>query len=87
MQFEVSKYTGTFGTLAVALIGSNLFMFLLFQIPLETEIRKCSDEGVPVVLSNPDSAVSKAYSDVAQKVVSRLEELSEQPFLRPELNL
>ncbi|XP_057512210.1 iron-sulfur protein required for NADH dehydrogenase, mitochondrial [Actinidia eriantha] len=67
--------------------ADEMGLSFLGEIPLETEIRKCSDEGVPVVLSNPDSAVSKAYGDVAQKVVSRLKELSEQPFLRPELNL
>ncbi|KAF5930473.1 hypothetical protein HYC85_031346 [Camellia sinensis] len=59
----------------------------LGEIPLEVEIRSCSDEGVPVVISNPDSTVSKAYSDVALKVVSRLEELSKQQQLRPEINL
>ncbi|KAL7200835.1 hypothetical protein ACSBR1_032707 [Camellia fascicularis] len=59
----------------------------LGEIPLEVEIRSCSDEGVPVVISNPDSTVSKAYGDVALKVVSRLEELSKQQQLRPEINL
>ncbi|CAL5427495.1 unnamed protein product [Camellia sinensis] len=59
----------------------------LGEIPLEVEIRSCSDEGVPVVISNPDSTISKAYSDVALKVVSRLEELSKQQQLRPEINL
>ncbi|KAG5514545.1 hypothetical protein RHGRI_035821 [Rhododendron griersonianum] len=59
----------------------------LGEIPLEVEIRSCSDEGVPVVLANPDSTVSKAYSDVAQKVVSRLQELSKKQQLRPEINL
>ncbi|KAL7172530.1 hypothetical protein ACSBR2_032087 [Camellia fascicularis] len=59
----------------------------LGEIPLEVEIRSCSDEGVPVVISNPDSTVSKAYGDVALKVVSRLEELSKQQQLQPEINL
>ncbi|KAL6968224.1 hypothetical protein U1Q18_034026 [Sarracenia purpurea var. burkii] len=59
----------------------------LGEIPLEMEIRSCSDDGVPVVISNPNSAVSKAYTDVAQKVVNRLEELSKQQLLRPEINL
>lgn len=59
----------------------------LGEIPLELEIRTCSDEGVPVVISNPDSTVAKAYGDVAQKVVSRLQELSKKQQLRPEINL
>ncbi|GFZ19770.1 similar to INDH1 [Actinidia rufa] len=67
--------------------ADEMGLSFLGEVPLEADIRKCSDEGVPVVLSNPDSAVSKAYSDVAQKVVSRLQELYEQQFLRPEINL
>ncbi|XP_076945970.1 iron-sulfur protein required for NADH dehydrogenase, mitochondrial-like [Bidens hawaiensis] len=46
------------------------------EIPLEEEIRSGSDEGVPVVVSQPNSAVSKAYCDVAHKVISRLRELA-----------
>ncbi|KAJ0805603.1 hypothetical protein HanPI659440_Chr02g0080151 [Helianthus annuus] len=36
------------------------------EIPLEEEMRSGSAEGVSVVISQPDSAVSKAYCDVAQ---------------------
>lgn len=57
------------------------------QIPLEPAIREGCDEGVPVVISNPDSTVSKAYVDVAQKVVKRLEELSKTGQARPEIHL
>ncbi|KAB1208876.1 Iron-sulfur protein NUBPL [Morella rubra] len=50
------------------------------QIPLEIEIRKGCDEGVPIVISSPDSVVSKAYGGLAQNVINRLEVLSkEQP--------
>lgn len=49
-------------------------------------IRSGSDEGVPVVISNPDSFISRAYADVAQKIVTTLELLN-QPFSRPEINL
>ncbi|XP_017190219.1 iron-sulfur protein required for NADH dehydrogenase, mitochondrial-like isoform X1 [Malus domestica] len=45
---------------------------LMFQIPLEMGIREGSDNGVPIVISAPDSDVSKAYVDVARKVVERL---------------
>lgn len=59
----------------------------LGEIPLEEVIRSTSDEGVPVVVSNPNSSVAKAYCDVAQKVVSRLEELSKHQMRGPEINL
>lgn len=57
------------------------------QIPLEPTIREGCDEGVPIVISTPDSAVSKAYVDVAHKVVNRLKELSKEEQSRPEIHL
>jgi ATP-binding protein involved in chromosome partitioning len=60
---------------------------MMFQIPLEVDVRKGSDEGIPVVISAPDSAISKAYGDTAQNVVNKLEELSNEPSLHPEINL
>lgn len=42
------------------------------------DIRKGGDDGVPIVVSAPDSLVSKAYGDLAQKVVNRLDELSKE---------
>ncbi|KAI5597017.1 hypothetical protein POPTR_002G042600v4 [Populus trichocarpa] len=60
---------------------------LIGEIPLEVDIRKGSDEGVPVVISAPDSVISKAYGDTAQNVVSKLEELAKEQTLHPEINL
>ncbi|XP_076924226.1 iron-sulfur protein required for NADH dehydrogenase, mitochondrial-like [Bidens hawaiensis] len=58
------------------------------EIPLEEEIRSGSDEGVPVVVSHPNSAVSKAYRDVAHKVISRLRELAaDDQHFRPVITL
>lgn len=56
------------------------------QIPIEMGIRTCCDEGLPIVISSPDSASAKHYIDVAQKVIKRLEELSQKQF-RPEISL
>lgn len=62
-------------------------MCFLFQIPLEVEIRKGGDEGVPITISSPDSVVSKAYGDVAQNLVKGLHELAKEQTLQPEINL
>lgn len=59
----------------------------MFQIPLEPAIREGSDEGVPIVISTPGSVVSKAYIDVAQKVVKKLAELSKEEQTGPEIHL
>lgn len=53
-----------------------LIWFWLLQIPLEMDIRKGSDDGVPILVSSPDSAVSKAYNEVAVNVVKRLQEVA-----------
>ncbi|KAL6271507.1 hypothetical protein ACE6H2_028418 [Prunus campanulata] len=57
------------------------------EIPLEVGIRQGSDGGIPIVISAPDSDVSKAYVDIAQKVVDRLEELAKEEQSRPQFNL
>jgi ATP-binding protein involved in chromosome partitioning len=45
----------------------------LGEIPLHMDIRQTSDEGRPVVATNPDSAHAKAYRAVAQNVWERLQ--------------
>jgi len=61
-------------------------MFLPFQIPIEVGIRTCCDEGVPIVISSPESTSAKGYTDVAQKVINRLKELANNKFC-PEISL
>ncbi|GKD59222.1 iron-sulfur protein NUBPL [Tanacetum coccineum] len=55
------------------------------EIPLEEDIRNGSDEGVHVVVSHPNSTVSKAYGDVADKIISKLHELAADQHSRPEV--
>ncbi|EYU46487.1 hypothetical protein ABFS82_04G037900 [Erythranthe guttata] len=66
--------------------ADEMDMEFLGEVPLETGIRSGSDEGVPVVISDPDSFVSRAYADVAQKIVRKLE-LTRRQNLGPEINL
>lgn len=40
----------------------------LGEIPLDIEIRVTSDEGRPIVISNPDSPQSRIYREIADKV-------------------
>ncbi|KAL8145188.1 iron-sulfur protein required for NADH dehydrogenase, mitochondrial isoform X2 [Apium graveolens] len=57
------------------------------EIPLVEEVRSGSDDGVPIVVSNPDSVVAKSYDDLAQNIVSILEDLAKQQDLQPEISL
>ncbi|WP_431956642.1 Mrp/NBP35 family ATP-binding protein [Nocardia lijiangensis] len=44
---------------------------LLGQIPIEQGLREASDEGTPIVLSDPESASAKALVEVADKLAVR----------------
>jgi ATP-binding protein involved in chromosome partitioning len=44
---------------------------LLGQIPIDLRLREGGDDGVPVVLADPDAAASKVLSGVAQKLSVR----------------
>jgi len=56
----------------------QVFVYL-FKIPLEVEIREACDQGHPIVLAAPDSVVSRAYGNIAEKVVQKLKEKQFQP--------
>lgn len=45
---------------------------LLGQIPLEIDVRQGGDEGVPIVVSQPNSASAKALNALAQQVAARV---------------
>ncbi|KAL6564451.1 hypothetical protein OROMI_015901 [Orobanche minor] len=75
-----------FGKGGAQKIADEMEMSFLGEVPLEMGIRSGSDEGVPIVISDPDSFVSQAYGDVAQKIVRRLE-LTKQQYSPPEINL
>jgi ATP-binding protein involved in chromosome partitioning len=44
----------------------------LGSIPLDMEIRKLSDDGNPIVVSQPDSPHTKAYIEIADKILEKL---------------
>ncbi|XVF32438.1 hypothetical protein REPUB_Repub17cG0083000 [Reevesia pubescens] len=65
-----------FGVGGARKTAAKLGLQLVGGISIEVDIRKGCDEGIPIVVSAPDSVVSKAYHDVAQNVVTRLEVLA-----------
>ncbi|GAB3688885.1 Mrp/NBP35 family ATP-binding protein [Nocardiopsis oceani] len=44
---------------------------LLGEVPLDTRLREGSDEGQPLVLTNPDTEASKVITSVAEKLVDK----------------
>jgi len=47
-------------------------MDFLGQIPLDACIRETSDDGTPIVASDPDSDHAQAYRDIARQVAAKL---------------
>jgi len=49
---------------------------LLGQVPLETRLRECSDEGTPIVLTEPDTPAAVALRRIADRLTVRAPGLS-----------
>ena len=58
--------------------AEKLGVDFLGDIPLHIDIRTTSDEGLPIVVTKPESASAKAYMELAQKVIDSLEKGSPQ---------
>ena len=43
---------------------------LLGEIPISAQVRKSSDSGIPIIISEPESIQSQNYRDIAKKLVS-----------------
>ena len=61
-----------FGSGGAEKAGSKLGVPFLGGIPLTTAIRVGSDEGKPIVVSDPKSAISQAFLQVAQKLTTQV---------------
>jgi ATP-binding protein involved in chromosome partitioning len=46
----------------------------LGEIPIDPQIRKGGDDGVPIVVSHPESVAAKAFTEAAGKILKTIEE-------------
>jgi len=80
MSYFVAPDTGAryaiFGEGGGEKVAGEFDVPLLARIPLEMDTRKGGDEGVPIAVGQPDSAQAKAFRDLAEGVVERLDSLS-----------
>lgn len=61
-----------FGTGGGENMAKSLGTNFLGALPLDTEIRSCSDKGTPIVVQKPDSRIAKIYTEVALKMSAKL---------------
>jgi len=59
---------------------------LLGEIPIDTHVAECGDQGEPIVYKYPDSAIAKSYLALATTVSQELAKIGQQPEL-PGLDL
>ena len=65
--------------------AERLGVDFLGEIPLDIAIRKSSDDGRPIVVSDPDGAHATAYRDIADRILDRLEAGSAGPKPAPKI--
>lgn len=47
---------------------------LLGQVPLDGRIREGGDQGIPIVLSHPDSPAARIFTSIAEKILKQVRE-------------
>ncbi|MEM1222467.1 MAG: Mrp/NBP35 family ATP-binding protein [Verrucomicrobiota bacterium] len=63
-----------FGEGGGAITAEYLETPLLGQVPIETDIRVGSDNGIPIVVSDPDSKAAQVFFQAAKQVLKKLRE-------------
>ena len=51
-------------------------MPFLGGIPLETNIRKSGDKGIPIVVEAPESPAAEAFREIARKLAAEISKSS-----------
>jgi len=65
---DTGKYYNIFGHGGGEKLAKNMEIPFLGEIPLEPATREGGDVGVPIVISNPDSPVSKSFETISGKI-------------------
>jgi ATP-binding protein involved in chromosome partitioning len=63
--------TEIFGRGGGEAMADELGIDFLGQIPLQAEVRAATDAGVPTVEADPESAVARAFTEIAQRVAAK----------------
>ena len=66
------KQSDIFGSHGAQKTAENMGETFLGAIPLEMAIRETSDNGTPIVASEPDSSHTKAYESIAEKIIGKI---------------
>jgi hypothetical protein len=73
-QFSLSKFRGTVLLSTSPLYFYDMISVILWQVPLNVEIRQTSDAGSPIVASAPTSEASMVYRGIAVEIAAKLKD-------------
>ncbi|XP_055356201.1 iron-sulfur protein NUBPL-like [Paramacrobiotus metropolitanus] len=68
------EQTHIFGHESIQNMCQELNLDILASIPLDIRIREASDKGEPILITDPEASLSKAYMQLAEEVVRRIPE-------------
>ncbi len=74
-----------FGTGAMKQLSEQFGIKHGFEIPLVQDVATLSDNGRPIVLEQPDSEVSKRYSEIAEAVVREVSKITFGGIVEPDV--
>jgi len=69
---DCGSITHVFGQDGAANLARDLGVQFLGDIPLDPQVMKTCDSGKPIILSSPQSPVSKTYKEIAKKIFDEL---------------
>jgi len=76
-----------FGTGGGERLAAEAGVPFIGAIPMDPAVRAGGDQGVPVVVSHPDSPVAKALNDVAKDLAAKISVAALQPSNFVPINL
>lgn len=69
---KCGEKTHVFGCDGAQKMAAELGVSLLGDVPLDPALMSCSDSGKPIVITNPESEISRTYKNIAQQIVDKL---------------
>ena len=61
-----------FGKQGARRLAEELGVPLLAEVPIEQQVREAADAGTPIVVAEPDSISARAFSELAESVVTQV---------------
>lgn len=69
---KCGEKTHVFGCDGAQKMAAELGVSLLGDVPLDPALMSSSDSGKPIVITNPESEISRTYKNIAQQIVDKL---------------